>query len=194
MLRYFNISMVLASLLASGTLGATSQPRPTPAPDATGTWTNEDLERLSRIPSLISIVGQPASKTLQSVETLAPLPKTKDPAWYASQVAALNARLEGEQADLRRFVQALEDVQELKTTTSGINLGAEDAGITPEATLDILQRRVRETQNRLDALEDLAQRNGIEPGILRGQSTQSQSAGTDCPACASKQAMEDSHD
>jgi hypothetical protein len=57
------------------------------------------------------------------------------------------------QLDLRKFTQALEDVRELKTTTDGANLGEYDIGITPEATIEILQDRVRETQRELDALE-----------------------------------------
>lgn len=116
MFRCFNI------YLAWGPLGAASQPRPNPVPNAAGTWTNKDLERFNRIPSLISILGQPANETLQSVETLAPLPKSKDSAWYTSQAAALNAQREAEQTDLRRFAEALADTQQLKGTTGGINL------------------------------------------------------------------------
>jgi hypothetical protein len=82
----------------------------------------------------------------------------------------LNAQLETEQAELRDFTQVLDDARELKDTTYGINLAEEDIGITPEATIDILQNRIRESQSELDALEDLARHNDIPPGIVRGQS------------------------
>jgi hypothetical protein len=51
--------------------------------------------------------------------------------------------------------------------TGGINLDGGDIGITPEAGIEILEQRVMEEQARLDALEDLARRNDIEPGTLR---------------------------
>jgi hypothetical protein len=36
--------------------------------------------------------------------------------------------------------------------------------------IDILHNRVRETQNEIDALEDLARHNDMPPEVLRGQS------------------------
>jgi hypothetical protein len=53
--------------------------------------------------------------------------------------------------------------------TGGINLNDGDIGITPEAGIEILQQQVSETQTQLDALEDLARRNDMQPGTLRGQ-------------------------
>ncbi len=53
--------------------------------------------------------------------------------------------------------------------TGGINLDGGDIGITPEAGIEILEQRVMEEQARLDDLEELARRNDIEPGTLRGQ-------------------------
>ena len=167
MRSYLTISLLLASLSAGGNLRAATTPHAGPA-SSTATWTDEDLKRLSGVPGLVSIVGEDANESLQRVGSSAPLPETEDPARYAAQAAQLNARLEAAQADLRNFTQALEDARELKATTGGINLAEEDIGITPEATIDILQTRLRETQGELDALEDLARRNGIPPGILRG--------------------------
>jgi len=73
------------------------------------------------------------------------------------------------EAELQRYCQAIEDAKSLKTTTGGINLEEGDIGITLEAGIEILQQRVSETQSELDALEDLARRNDIPPGALRGQ-------------------------
>ncbi len=53
--------------------------------------------------------------------------------------------------------------------TGGINLDDGDIGITPEAGIEILGRRVSEAHTELDALEDMARRNDIPPGTLRGQ-------------------------
>lgn len=103
-------------------------------------------------------MGAPASHSI-----------TEDPNWYAARAALLNAQLEAEQADVRKFTNALDDARELKSTTGGVNLAEDNIGITPEATIDILESRVRETQSELDALEDLARQNNIPPGILRGQ-------------------------
>jgi hypothetical protein len=53
--------------------------------------------------------------------------------------------------------------------TGGINLEEGDIGITPESGIEILRQRVNEAQAELAALEDLARRNDIPPGTLRGQ-------------------------
>ena len=80
---------------------------------------------------------------------------------------AVNA--EYRQAQLREYQQALDDARSLRESTGGINLVGEDFAVTPEAGIEILQQRVNEAQAELDDLEDLARRNDIEPGTLRGQ-------------------------
>lgn len=167
MRRSLSISVVLIAFAAGGTLRAATKPHAGPAP-ANRTWTNEDLQRLDKVPELISVVGQPPTKASQVVNAPAPH-STEDPDWYAVRATSMNARLEAEQADLRKFTQALDDARELKSTSGGVNLGEDDIGITPEATIEILQSRVRETQRELGALEDLARENGIPPGVLRSQ-------------------------
>lgn len=169
MRHYLSIRIVLVLFAAGGTLRAATQPHAGPAPEANGTWTNEDLQRLDKVPELISVVGQPSNDASQPVDGPPPHSRTEDPAWYAAQAASLNARLEAERADLRKFTRALDDARELKSTTGGVNLDEDDIGITPGATIEILQNRVRETQRQLGALEDLARENDIQPGVLRGQ-------------------------
>lgn len=169
MLRYLAISLVLVSFTAGGALRAATKPHASPASKTSLIWTNEDLELLSRIPGLISTAGQDTDQAPRDVDAPARQPKTKDPAWYAAQAASLNAQLETEEAELRDFTQGVDDAQELKNTTSGINLAEDEIGITPEATIDILKNRVSETQSELDALGDLARHNDIPPGILRDQ-------------------------
>jgi hypothetical protein len=130
-------------------------------------WTNDDLERLHNL-GLICIVGQMNDEAPKSSQPQ-PYVKTQDPEWYAEQAAKLRDELERRQAQLSEYRQALEDARSLKETTNGINLDDGDVGITPAAGIEILQERVNETQSDLDALEDLARRNDITPGTLRGQ-------------------------
>ena len=165
--RYFSLLLVLVLCAAGSTLRAAGEPHADG--EANRTWTNEDLERLGRNPGLISIVGPVENEDVQQVDAPATQPTTQDQVWYAEQAASLTARLEREQANLHAFTQALQDARELNSTTSGVNLVQYDIGITPAATIDILQNRIRETQGELDALADLARRDSIPPGILRGQ-------------------------
>lgn len=170
MMRHsFSIRIIPILFAAGGTLCAATQPHAGPAPEASATWTNEDLQRLDKVPELISVVGQPMTKASQVVNAPARHSTTEDPNWYAARAASLNTRLEAEEADFRKFTQALDDARGLKSTTGGVNLAEDDIGITPEATVEILQNRVRETQREFGALEDLARQNDIPPGVLRGQ-------------------------
>ena len=159
-----------------------AQPSPSGPSAANTIWTTEDLERLSSIPGLVSIVGQSAEEeAVQDNEAPEPQSVTEDREWFAEQADELNSRLASEQADLRDQIQALEDARELNLTSVGINLDELDLGDTPDATIDILQSQVRETQSELDALEELARHNDIEPGVLRGE-WQGESADTEVAA------------
>ena len=131
-------------------------------------WTNDDLERLHHR-GLISVVGQLNEETWESAAPPQPYVQTQDPRWYAEQAAGLRDELEQRKAQLEGYRQAIEDAKSLKATTGGIDLEEGDIGITPEAGVEILQQRVSETQSELDALGDLARRNDIPPGVLRGQ-------------------------
>ena len=172
MRQYLSIQIVLVLFAAGGTLRAATQPHAGPGPEANRTWTNEDLQRLNNVPRSISVVGQPTNEVSEGMTESSAQPGTEDSTWYAEQAGALNARLEEEQADLSKFIQALDDAREVKSTAGGVNLAESDVGITPEATIEILQNRVRETQSQLDTLEDLARQNNIPPGILRRVSGQ----------------------
>lgn len=168
MRRSLSISFILASFFVGVTLRAATQPHAGPAPEVSVTWTNEDIHRLNKVPGLISVVGQASTETSQGADPPAP-ERIADPAWYASRAATLNARLDVEQTSLRKFTKALDDTRQLKSTTGGVNLAEDDIGITPEATIEILQNRVCETQRELGVLKDLARENDIPPGVLRGQ-------------------------
>lgn len=131
-------------------------------------WTNSDLDRLHDV-APVSIVGQvdQVKSTFESGTRV--YEATQDPDWYARQASRLRDELKYWQIQLREYQKVLEDVQSLKETTGGINLTGGNFAITPEAGMEILQQHVTQVQKRLDDLEDLARRNDIEPGALRGQ-------------------------
>jgi len=179
--RYLIFSLAISATLSTVAipLRAANKPRAGETEKITVLWTNQDLEKLRSF-APISIVGQPntaddspfgrPNKEADSPTGVAPLPHPQtDPEKYGKQAARLRDELERRQAQLSKYRRAFEDARSLKETTDGINLDEGDVGITPDAGIEILQQRVSETQSALDALEELARRNDIEPGTLRGQ-------------------------
>jgi ribosome modulation factor len=160
------ISITLSTLAIP--LRAANKPRAGTDSPNTVVWTNDDLERL-HVLGLICIVGRMNEETPKPASQPQAYGKTRDRGWYAEQAAKLRDELERRQAHLGGYRQAIEDARSLKTMTGGINLDDGDIGITPEAGIEILRQRVNEAQAELDALEDLARRNDIPPGTLRGQ-------------------------
>jgi hypothetical protein len=163
----FAISITVSTLAIP--LRAANKPRAGKLEKTAVLWTNEDLEKLRPLDS-ISIVG-PLNDIEDQAAAAVPLPyqKTQDPRWYAEQAAKLRDELERRGAQLNEYLQALEDARSLRETTGGISLDEGDFAITPESGIEILQQSVNEAQAELDALEDLARRNDIQPGALRGQ-------------------------
>src|SRR6266581_401891 len=168
--RYLTFSLAISVTLNTLAIPSRAANRPHAGTDSQNplVWTNDDLARLHSL-GLISIVGQIDEEKSKSASLPVRYVRTQDPEWYAEQAARLRDELEHRQAQLREYRQGLEDARSLRQTTGGINLDEGDIGITPEAGIEILQRRVNETQTELDALEDLARRNDISPGTLRGQ-------------------------
>ncbi len=168
MTRHLYAALTLGLISVSIPLRAANRPHAGTDRQNPVVWTNDDVERLRGL-SLISIVGRMNEETSTSASLPEPYVKTQDPGWYAEQAAKLRDELERRLAQLGGYRQALEDARRLRKTTGGIDLDEGDAGITPEAGIEILQRRLSEAQEQLDVLEDLARRNDIPPGTLRGQ-------------------------
>jgi len=160
------ISMTLSTLAIP--MRAANKPRAGTDSRNPVVWTNDDLEKLHSL-GLISIVGRMDEEPLTSASAPAPFVETQDPEWYAEQAARLRDELERRRAQLHEYQKTLEDARSLRETTGGINVDEGDIGITPEAGIEFLQQRLNEAQMDLDALEDLARRNDISPGTLRGQ-------------------------
>jgi len=168
MIRHFSICTCLALVTAAIPSRAANRPHAGTERQSKMVWTNDDLDKLHDL-DLISIVGPDDYERPAPVLVPRAYLKTQDPEWYAEQAAKLRDELEYRQAQLRDYKQALDDVQSLRESTGGVDLVNEDFATTPEAGIEILQQRVSETLSELDALEDLARRNDIEPGTLRGQ-------------------------
>jgi hypothetical protein len=166
--RYLTISLALALLPAVGPLHAAALPHAGSPGKSAVVWANEDLEKLE-VRGLISVVGQIPEAAAAGAAAPAPYVSRKDPEWYAEQAAQLRDELERRQAQLDGYRRALEAARSLETSTDGINLDEGDIAITPEAAINILQRRVAAAQAEFDDLEDLARRNDIAPGTLRGK-------------------------
>jgi hypothetical protein len=168
MIRHLCISVCLALVSAAIPLRAANRPHVGTDRQTIKVWTNDDLEKLHDV-GLISIVGHADDEKSVSESDRRDYAITQDPKWYAEQAAKLRDELERRRAQLGGYRQALENARSLRETTGGINLDEGDVGITAQAGIEILQQRVNEAQAKLDDLEDLARRNDIEPGTLRGQ-------------------------
>jgi len=168
MTRYFYCAVTFGLVVVAMPLRAANRPHAeTNSPHAT-VWTNDDVESLRSL-GLISIVGQTDEEKPKPAPAPGAYVKTEDPEWYAIQAAQLNDELERRKTQLREYEQALDDARSLRKTTGGINLDEGDFALTPEAGIEILVRRVDEVQMEINALEELARRHDIPPGVLRGQ-------------------------
>ncbi|MGB8838233.1 MAG: hypothetical protein WCC67_15905, partial [Candidatus Acidiferrales bacterium] len=51
--------------------------------------------------------------------------------------------------------------------TDAIPLDKDDPGLTPEATVEILQNEVAQLRAQIDELQDMARQNGIPAAVVR---------------------------
>jgi len=165
--RYLTISLAFSVTLSTLTIPSRAANRPHAGTDSQNpvVWTNDDLARLHGLGLIVGQIDEEKSKSSLPVRYV----RTRDPEWYAEQAARLRGKLEHSQAQLREYRQALDDARSLRESTGGLDLEEGDIAITPEAGIEILEQRVSEAQTELDALEDMARRNDIPPGTLRGQ-------------------------
>jgi hypothetical protein len=148
---------------------AAEKPRPAQASQAKKVWTNDDMDPL-RARGLISTFSVATEATAEAhaapSEPATFTPRTEDPTWYAEQAAILQAELDKREAALREaqtnLAQAAQGI-----TQPGIATDKKNAGITPEAGIDVLEAQVLEIQSQLDELSDMARQNNIPPGVLR---------------------------
>ncbi len=140
-------------------------------------WTEDDLNSLK---SRVSVVGGPSKspktsqKPPQDNQAAASLPPEKDPAWYHRQLPPLRAQIE-EMAPLRAQIEEMDaQIRKLKevqggkeTSDAGRRAHGFDLPMNTQDRTEVLEKRKRELQAKVDAFEDQARRNGLNPGDLR---------------------------
>jgi len=168
MSRCSNAIAGIAVLLTAVPLRATNKPHPGTDSQNTKVWTNDDLERILSVGQL-SVVGPTDNEGSTQVLEDRAFTNIEDPDWYSAQAARLQGELDQRRAELQSYEQALEDARSLREMPAGINLEEGHIGLTHESAIQMLREYVNLTQTELDALQDLARRNAIAPGTLRGQ-------------------------
>jgi hypothetical protein len=166
--RYFHAAVTLALIWVAIPLRAANTPHGGTDRQDRVVWTNDDLDKLHDL-GLVSIVGRVDEERPASAPRSAAYLRTQEPDWYAAQAVNLRDALEYRRAQLREYQQAIDEARSLRESTGGIDLVGEEFAITPEAGIEILQQRADEAQTEVEALEDLARRNHIPPGTLRGR-------------------------
>jgi hypothetical protein len=165
--RTLSLSVFLSvCVLAAPLHAAAKKPRTAKSDAAKTVWTNDEIEKL-RARGLITFFTLPEPEPATPAAD-APYDETKDPEWYAKQAALLQTELAGAQADLAQYLLTLDDAKSLNGLTGGVAIDKDPLGITPEAGIQIRERLVQDVASRIDALEDLARRNGFPPGLTRG--------------------------
>ncbi|MGC2291944.1 MAG: hypothetical protein WA450_08380, partial [Candidatus Acidiferrales bacterium] len=87
-----------------------------------------------------------------------------DPDWYAQQRDTMQARIDADQ-------DQIQEIQQIEQNGDGISgaipLDKNAPGLTPYATVEILQNQVAQIEAQIDDLQDLARRNGIPAVAVR---------------------------
>lgn len=164
--RIFPLTVFLSVCVLAAPSHAATKPRGAKSDSAKTVWTNDDIEKL-RARGLITFFTVPDEGPATPAAD-ASYDETKDSAWYAKQAALLQTELASAQADLAQYLVTLDDAKSLNSSTGGVAIDKDPLGITPEAGIQIRERRIQDVASQIDALEDLARRNGFPPGLTRG--------------------------
>lgn len=149
--------------------------QPKPAPPAKKVWTNDDVDALREHGGTgVSVVGGAApaadgapangANTPGTRANQPPLPKEKDPAWYKKQLAPLYAKRDALDTEIANAEAAVSGDTRGSAT---VDITASGAAATPQDQLKQLRDQQQQVENLIDALEDMARHNGLEPGSLR---------------------------
>lgn len=154
----------LAIVTLAACLAATGSVQTPPKAAERKIWTEEDLLALREISPVMDFGMRRTGEAPRAGESSARYTKFKDPRWYREMLEPLRIELERTSAELRRLRTLLKSG---KGGTRGIDLGQDTEGINPESAVAILVKHRTEILRRIDAIEDLAQKNEILPGELR---------------------------
>ncbi len=127
-------------------------------------WTNPDLEAL-RATSHISIIGRVATAEMkEAAGGSEPDTEEKYARPYTRRIENLREMI-GE-ADTE--IQSIQDIRETgKGITGAIPLDTRSVGITPEATVEILEAEKGALEAEIDGLQDQARENDISAEAWR---------------------------
>lgn len=142
---------------------AQDQTAPIPNANAGKVWTNEDIGTL-RQGNGISVVGKnlPQKMSATSKTTQRTIPQEKNPAWYRTQLAQLQAeidKLDGKITKLKAFLSG-ENVSDPPSMYRRMVP-------TPQDQLKQAESNRQADAAKMEDLLDRARHNGIEPGALR---------------------------
>lgn len=159
------------SVTATAATAATNVAATTPAPDREKrVYTNDDIDRMWPKQKAIVIARSPSAApsvhTTRAMAVRTPVSPEKDPVWYAEQITELSAELD----QLNNRDQTLRDFLARGTGQdphAGLQLNAPCEGITTSNAIAQISLRRQEIEERLAALEETSQQNGIRPGVLR---------------------------
>ena len=171
------LGSVACWLPAPAFAGGLARRAPAPRPDVERkVYTNDDLGWPATTPAAASAApavatpmapptagGSTGASAANAAEPSEPLNPQQDPRWYAEQ----QAPLEEELANIESGAGTLREFRATSTgLPTGLVLNAPCRGITTDNLIEQLELRRREIRQRLDELDDLAHRNGLEPGAI----------------------------
>jgi hypothetical protein len=137
-------------------------------------YTNDDIDRMW--PKSAAASGTPAARpssrgTTESgsrgVRAVAVVVSPeRDPLWYAQQIVALTAELDSIAAQEERL-RAFRTTGDTSGLRVGLGIYAPCEGISTDNEIQQLALRRQEIQAQIAGLEAMAQRNDLEPGVIR---------------------------
>jgi len=135
----------------------------TQSPQPKKIWTNDDLKQLSQQGALET--GKPGSgENSSDAVKNEPYRREKDPKWYFRQLEPLRQELTKVENNLR----ALSEVKRSgKAGTGTFELDNEEAGVTTDGKITVLERRRDDLRKRIDDLEEQGRHNNILRGQMR---------------------------
>jgi chromosome segregation ATPase len=160
-------TLVLALSLAAAPAQAPPAQKP-PEKKAKKVWTNDDIDLLRGAPSGTAVSGAPAVPETAAGEKPAekekPLASEKDPKTYREKLVPLRAQL----AQLDAQIKQMRDLLTNPTQASNVvDLRHTSVTMRPEVSLNELEQKRRQLQQKISDLEDEARRNGIASGDIR---------------------------
>jgi opacity protein-like surface antigen len=166
------LALALSASVAAAQAPQTPSTQKPPVRKAKRVWTNDDLDELKARSHWASGTDSSSGGSTQagtpdggaSGDKQPPPPREKDPKTYQKQLAPLRAQLAQIDSQIRSLRNSLNNPI---SGTNSVNLGTATVTGRPEHQIEALEKQRQQIQQRIDAIEDEARRNGISPGDVR---------------------------